>query len=317
MSKKTVYWIIGISVTLLMLCGCISGFGLLLYSAMSGSGGPSFGDAVAIIRVEGVIQAGEPPTDIFGGAAEGAYSDRIVQQLKHADADPDVKAIILRVDSPGGGVVASDEIYEQMTKMEKPVIVSMGTMAASGGYYVSAPADEIWANRHTLTGSIGVIIQFVNIEGFAEEYGIEATTITSGANKDTGSLFRAMRPEEEAIWQAIIDESYDVFVQIIAAGRGLDEAAVRKLADGRVYTGQQALELGLVDNLGNLPKVVGRAAELGGIADDPPRVIDYGQEAPLFGGMWGALNRPSPVEELQEILHLDASPGLMYLYTGN
>jgi len=126
-----------------------------------------------------------------------------------------------------------------------------------------------------------------------------------------------MRPEEEAIWQAIIDESYDVFVQIIAAGRGLDEAAVRKLADGRVYTGQQALELGLVDNLGNLPKVVGRAAELGGIADDPPRVIDYGQEAPLFGGVWGALNRPSPVEELQEILHLDASPGLMYLYTGN
>ncbi len=316
MNKKTLYWIIGISLPLLILCGCISGFGLLLYNATSGSDGPSFGDAVAIIRVEGVIQAGESPADIFGGTAEGAYSDRIVRQLKHADADSDVKAIVLRVDSPGGGVVASDEIYEQVAQMTKPVIVSMGTMAASGGYYVSVPADEIWANRHTLTGSIGVIIQFVNIQGFAEEYGIEATTISSGANKDTGSLFRGLRPEEEAIWQAIIDQSYDVFVQIIADGRNLDKAAVRELADGRVYTGQQALDLELVDNLGNLSQVVQRAAELGEI-DGRPRVIDYGTYAPLFGGVWGTFNRPSPAQELQKLLHLDVSPGLMYLYTGN
>lgn len=315
MNKKKLYWIIGLSIGLLLICGCSVGFSLLFYNSLSGQD-LGVGDAVALIRVEGVIQGGEAPTDVFGNAGGGAFSDSLVRQLKQADENPDVKAVVMRVDSPGGGVVASDEIYEQVIAMEKPVLVSMGTMAASGGYYISAPATEIWANRHTLTGSLGVISQFISVAGFLDEYGIDVTTITSGDNKDTGSMYRTMREDEVAVWQAIINESYDVFVQIIAEGRGLDEATVRELADGRVYTGQQALDLGLIDNLGNLQNTIDRAAELGGIEGEP-RIIEYNDYVPLFGSLWGAMNRPSPVEELQELLHISTGPTLMYLYTGN
>jgi len=314
--KKSTIWAGVILLVLLVFCGLSVGFGLLAYNLMNGDASFSTGDAVAVIYVEGVIQAGDPPVDVFGAPAQGAYSNLVVRQLKSANSNDRVKAVVLRIDSPGGGVVASDEIYEQVAAMDKPVVVSMGTLAASGGYYISAPTDEIWANRHTFTGSIGVIMQFVNIEGFMEEYGLEANVIKSGANKDSGSMFRAMTAEEEAMWQEIINESYDVFVQIVADGRHIDEETVRQLADGRVYTGQQALELGLVDELGNLPAVIDRAAELGGI-DGEPAIIDYKQDAPLLGGLFGQLAGPSPVEELRQMLHLQTSPSLMYLYTGN
>jgi len=314
--NKKILWTIIIFFALLLFCGLSVGFGVLAFKTMNGQ--PAFfstTDSVALIRVEGVIQGGDPPSDVFGNASEGAYSNHIVRNLRRAEDDPHIKAVVLRVDSPGGGVVASDEIYEQMKAMTKPVVVSMGTMAASGGYYISAPADEIWANRHTLTGSIGVIIQFVNIEGFMEKYGIGATTIKSGVNKDAGSLYRQPTPEEIAIWQSIVDEAYGVFVQIVAEGRGLDEETVRKLADGRVYTGQQALDLHLVDHLGNLKDAINRAGELGGLGANPP-VIDFRNPAPLLPGLFSALQKPSPLEELQTILHIDASPSLMYLYTG-
>jgi len=314
--KKKLFWIIGISIVFLFVCGLSIGFGVLV-SRMPGDG-PAFAttDSVALIRVEGEIVSGDPPSDVFGTTASGAYSNRIVRQLRQANDNPRIKAVVLRVDSPGGGVVASDEIYRQVKEMTKPVVVSMGTLAASGGYYFSAPADEIWANRHTLTGSIGVIIQFVNIEGFMEKDGVGATTIKSGVNKDTGSVYRTPTGDKIAIWQGIIDEAYGIFVQIVAEGRGLDEATVRELADGRVYTGQQAQELGLVDKLGNLKDAINRAGELGGIEGEP-NVIDYRQPAPLLPGLFGALQQPSPVEELQELLHLNTSPSLMYLYAGN
>lgn len=316
MSKKTRNWIIGLNVGLLFLCALSVGGGMLFYNMMNGQDLGLGGDAVALIKVEGAIEAGDAPPDVFGSTTSGAYSERIVRQLKEANDDPAVKAIVLRVDSPGGGVVASDEIYEQVAAIEKPVLVSMGTMAASGGYYVSAPADEIWANPNTLTGSIGVISQFINVEGLIDEYGVDVTTIKSGANKDIGSMYREMTAEEQAIWQSIVDECYDGFVKIIVEGRGLDEQTVRNLADGRVYTGQQALKLGLVDNLGNIDQVIDRAAELGGIQGEP-RLIDYDTDAPLFSSLWGAFNQPSPVEELQDLLHLKTGATLMYLYTGN
>jgi len=313
MNRKIVYWIIGISLVLFLFCAATLTLGFLISGGLSN--GLALGDAVALIKVEGIIQSGDPPTDLFGTPQTGAYSAKIVSQLKQANDDSNVKTIVLRVDSPGGGVVASDEIYEQILALDKPVLISMGTLAASGGYYISAPADEIWANRHTLTGSIGVIIQFVNLEELFEEYGVEATVLKSGVNKDTGSLFRAMTPEEQAIWQTIIDESYDTFVNIIATGRDLDQEAVRDLADGRVYTGQQALELGLIDNLGNLDDVIDRAAELGGI-EGKPRIIRYDQSPSLFGGTMGQLKQPSPVEQLKQLLHLNTGPIPMYLYIG-
>jgi len=314
MQKKTLLWVLGLSLGALIICGGMAGFSFLIFQNLRGDSQLAGGDAVAVVRVEGIIQAGKPPTDVFSDPT-GAYSDLIVEQLKEANENPDVKAVVLRIDSPGGGVVASDEIYAQVAAMDKPVLVSMGALAASGGYYISAPATEIWANRHTLTGSIGVIAQFINVEKLFEEYGVETQTIKSGLNKDTGSPFRAMTEEEEAIWQAIIGESYDTFVQIIVEGRGLDAETVRKLADGRVYTGQQALELGLVDNLGNLADVIKRAAELGGIEGEPG-IIEYDQIPGFFGDLFGALGQPSPVEKFQQILHLNTGPIPMYLYTG-
>lgn len=313
MTRKSIFWFIAVSLLIFVVCGAAFTLGVLTSGSLDFSNGLSTGEGIALIKVEGVIQPGEPPVDFLGASQAGAYSDRIVRQLKQANDDANVKAVVLRVDSPGGGVVASDEIYEQIVAMNKPVLISMGTLAASGGYYISAPADEIWANRHTLTGSIGVIIQFVNVEDFMNEYGVDATVVKSGLNKDSGSLFRTMTEAEKAIWQSIIDESYDTFVQIIVQGRNLNEATVRTLADGRVYTGQQAYDAGLVDHLGNLEDVINRAAELANI-EGKPRIIEYNQPPSLFGSLLESGQPPSAAQQLQEILKINTGPTPMYLY---
>jgi len=274
------------------------------------------GPAVAIVRVEGVIVSGKPAsTNPFGGSTSNAYSGVIVDHLRQAEADGSVKVVILRVDSPGGSVVASQEIHQQMLAMTKPVIVSMGEMAASGGYYVSAPAKEIFANPATLTGSIGVISEFINIGDLLNQYGVKVTVVKSGAFKDEGSAFRPMTEEEVAVWQAIIDEAYQGFVQVVADGRKLPVDQVKKLADGRVYTGRQAQALGLVDKLGNLPDVIKRAAELGGIQGEP-RIVEYKEPLNLFSSLFN-LSRPTdPVGEVMTLLDRGHGPALQYLYVG-
>ncbi len=219
------------------------------------------------------------------------------------------------MDSPGGSVFASDEIHLQVKEMEKPIIAAMGSLAASGGYYVSAPADEIWASPHTLTCSIGVISQFLNVEQFAEEYGITAVTIKSGQFKDTGNPFREFTAADKELWQAIIDEVYTAFVKVVADGRGMSEADVRAIADGRICTGQQAQAMGLVDSLGYLPDVIDRAAELGGIEGEP-RIIEYKRPVGFFQALGTSFYRPSPVQELRELLHYHSGSPLMYLYVG-
>ncbi len=272
-----------------------------------------FGAAVGVIPVEGVIASGFP--DSMTSTSGTVYSGRVIEVLQQAEADSSVKAIVLRIDSPGGGVVGSDEIHQQMLVMTKPVVVSMGEMAASGGYFISAPADEIMANRNTLTGSIGVISQFIHLEEFLEKNGVSVTTIVSGEFKASGSMFEEMSAEDQAIWQGIIDDAFEDFVGVVAEGRGMPEAEVLELADGRVFTGEQALQVGLVDSLGNLPDAIARAAELGGI-EGTPRIVEYRPPPGFLETLLGMQGHQTPGEALLRQLLSEGRPALLYLYTG-
>ena len=227
------------------------------------------GDAVAVVRVEGVILSGDE-ADLSSNAVSG----EVIENLRQAVEDSDVKAILLRVDTPGGSVTGSAQIYEVIQEIDKPIVVSMAGLAASGGYYISAPTDYIFARPDTFTGSIGVIMSIPNAEEFFAELGVEVTTLTSGPNKELGSLWHDLTPEQEALLQTIISESYDEFVRIVVDGRGMSEEVVRQLADGRIYTGRQAQQNGLVDELGNYQDAINKAAELGGISGEP-RIIEY------------------------------------------
>ncbi|RJQ23290.1 MAG: signal peptide peptidase SppA [Nitrospiraceae bacterium] len=215
----------------------------------------SLGDKVALIRVSGVI----------------LDSTEIVDELKEYSKDNSIKAVILRVDSPGGAVAPSQEIYEEIVKIKekKKVVVSMGTVAASGGYYISAPADRIVANAGTLTGSIGVIMEIPNVSGLMKKIGVETQVVKSGAHKDIASVFKSLTPEEKQILQTVLDDVHDQFISAVSEGRGKKLEEIRKLADGRIFTGRMAKELGLVDELGNLQDAILLAGELTGIKGEP------------------------------------------------
>jgi protease IV len=314
--KHKLLWMVvgGVLVLVLVCASCAPLF--LLASAMAGtevSSSVGVGPAVAVVRVEGVILSGDAPSSPFGDTTGAAYSGVVIGHLKQAEEDADVKAVVLRVNSPGGSVVGSSEIHEQMLAMTKPLVVSMGEMAASGGYYVSAPADEIFANSATLTGSIGVISQFLDLSGLFEEYGVAATIIKSGTYKDTGSMFREMTEPEKEIWQSIIDQTYEEFVRIVAEGRDLPVEEVTSLADGRVYTGQQAMDLGLVDTMGDLPDAIDRAAELGDISGEP-RIQEYMEPLNFLETMFSLTPAEDPMSRMLSLLTGSSGPTLQYLY---
>ncbi len=227
---------------------------------ISGSGT----DRIVVITVSGAIGV---------DAGSGLFSDelsheQLLSQIRQAAGDPQVKAVVLRVESPGGGVVASNEIYQELQKLrdaEKRLVVSMGSVAASGGYYIATPGERIYANPDTLTGSLGVIISLLNVEETFDNLGLRQIVFKSGELKDIGSPTRETTPEEAAIFQAIIEEAYQGFVDVIEKGRGLPRDVVLQLADGRIYTGRQALALDLVDELGNLDAAIAGAQELAGL----------------------------------------------------
>lgn len=309
-SKK---WVLVLGLVVLLICGASVVAAALAVIAVSsyGGDGPGVGDAVAIIRVEGVIASGESSASYIGGA----FSDGIVKYLERAESDDWVKAIVLRIDSPGGSVVASNEIYERLLEIDKPIIASMGETAASGGYYVACAADKIVANPATMTGSIGVISQIVGLEELLEKVGVEVIVIKSGSHKDIGGFHRDITEEERALFQAMIDEVYQGFVQIVAQSRRLPEERVRELADGRAYTGQQAQQLGLVDELGNLPRAVELAAEMGGIKGEP-RLVEYRREPSLFDLLFGMVSPSRPFSNVLGLLELEAVPSLQFRYVG-
>lgn len=213
------------------------------------------GEKVALVRIEGPI----------------IDSKNAVEEIKDYTKDSSVKAIVLRVDSPGGAVAPSQEIYEEVRKAagKKTVVVSMGSIAASGGYYISSPATKIFANPGTLTGSIGVIMEIPNIEGLMNKVGIKTDVIKSGRHKDIASVFRGRSREEREILQAVLDDVHEQFITAVAEGRKMIPDDVKKLADGRVFTGRQAQKIGLVDELGNLEDAIKAASKLAGIKGEP------------------------------------------------
>lgn len=218
------------------------------------------GEKIAVVRVSGVI----------------LDSTNVIEELRKHSKDGSVKAIVIRVDSPGGGVAPSQEIYKEILKIKekKKIVVSMGSVAASGGYYISSPADKIVANAGTLTGSIGVIMEIPNVEGLMEKIGVKTQVIKSGKHKDIASVFKSLKPEEKQILQKVLDDVHDQFIQAVSDARGMNFEDIKKLADGRIFTGRMAKEKGLVDELGNLQDAIMLAGKLTGIKGEPEVVYE-------------------------------------------
>ncbi len=241
---------------LLILClSCLGGLWVLERLNMIEKFGDTGGERVAIIEVEGVITA----------------SREVVEKIQQYAESESIKAIVLRVDSPGGGVGPAQEIYRELMKIrdKKTLVTSMGSVAASGGYYVACATHTIFANPGTITGSIGVIIEFANMEELLDKIGLKAVVIKSGRYKDILSPTRELEQDEQALIQGVVDSIHGQFIDAVAEGRSLERETVAGIADGRIFSGQQARELGLVDELGNLDDAVRAAAKLAGIEGEP------------------------------------------------
>ncbi|QVY60680.1 signal peptide peptidase SppA [Cytobacillus gottheilii] len=273
---------------------------------------------IAVLNLNGTIQDTGEAGSLLG--ATGYNHQSFMKKLDFVKEDNSVEGIILRVNTPGGGVVESAEIHDKIVEIqeetEKPVYISMGSMAASGGYYISAPADKIFASAETMTGSLGVIMQGYNFSGLAENLGVDFVTIKSGEYKDIMSSTREMTEEERSILQDMIDNSYDGFVKVISEGREMTEAEVREIADGRIYDGRQALELNLIDGFGYLDDVIQQMEDdydLGGA-----QVVQYADNVG-FGSLlsMGVQKFAGPETEMAGLVNLLShthSPRLMYLY---
>jgi protease-4 len=254
------------------------------------------GNKIAIIYIDGVIVGGRGQSGLLG---ESGGTDAVIRQLHEARDDDSVKAVVLRINSPGGSAPASQEMGVEIKKLRasgKPVVASMGDVAASGGYWVAAVSDKIYANPATMTGSIGVYIPYANWQELYKKIGIHQEKIKSGPHKDILSPERPMTNEERAILQAMVDELYNQFITVVAEGRRMEPAKVRQLADGRIYTGSQAKEAGLVDELGTMYDAIDGAAQLAGIKGKPG-IKDYGKVNP-----WSVLFGASDQLDIEKIL---------------
>lgn len=224
-------------------------------------------------------------------------SQHIVQQIKRYRENTAVRAIVLRIESPGGGVSASQEIYEEVKKTReygKPIVVSMGSVAASGGYYIAVGASRIVANPGSITGSIGVISQFMHVNQLLDKIGVTSTTIKSGQMKDAGSPFRSSTAEDKKYFQEMIDDIHDQFISTVAVERKLEKTLVKKYADGRVFTGRKAYELKLIDTLGTYQDAIKIAAQLGEIYGTPRVIKERKRERfsdMVFGEVRSGLNQ--------------------------
>lgn len=260
--KKKRGWLIAlIVVAVLLVFGCVGG--VIALASWEGGGAVPLGESIALLHLDGVIAG-------TGSAVDGVITpEDFIDQLKQADEDESVKAILIRVDSPGGTVAASQEIAMAVQRVDKPIVVSVGDMCASGAYMVSSQCDEIVAAPGSSVGSIGVIMEIPNVSGLLDKVGVEFTTLAEGEFKDAGSPYRSVTGTESAMFKEQMKLAYDQFITDVADGRGMSEADVRKLATGWVWLGTEAKDLGLVDTLGNYSDAVEAAADLGGIEGEP------------------------------------------------
>jgi protease-4 len=290
---KASKWVLGVSAVLAFFFFFIIGFLFLFYLGSTREDGSitGFGDKIGVIDLKGTITS----------------SEQVVDQLKKHRENSSVKAIVLRVDSPGGAVVPSQEMYEEVKKTRdegKPVIVSMGSVAASGAYYVSCGATKIVANRGTLTGSIGVISQFVQLEELLNKIGIGSATVKSGKLKDTGSPFRKFTEEDRKYWEGIIQDTYHQFLTVVEGERHIPHDKLVKIADGRVLSGEQAIEVGLVDTLGTYEDALRIAADMVGIRGEPVVVKLRERQRGIFDLLFSSA-RENLLEAKRELVDQD------------
>lgn len=275
---------------------------------------------IAVINIEGVIQDVPQASGLLAGTT-GYNHQMTIAALKEIIDDDSTKAIILNVDSPGGGVYESAEIHKYLVEAKekgKIIYSSMGNTAASGGYYVSAPADKIFASKETMTGSIGVIMQSINYHELAEKHGVKFETYKSGKMKDMLSPTKETSDEEKEYVQSLVDTMFDDFVNVVSEGRDMSEEEVRKIADGRVYLGEAAIENGLVDEegyfddaLATLKNEVGKSPQVYMVGGDQSALSFFGMEAPEI---LSNLFKNSDVEVIKELMQKRSGPEPMYLY---
>jgi protease-4 len=285
----------------------------LVETTVFGESGPK----ILMVQIDGVLND-ESDSSWYGLRRENPVA-RVREELDRARRDNQIAALLIRIDTPGGTVTASDLIYQEILRFKQerslPVIAQLMGMATSGGYYVAMSADTIVAHPTTVTGSIGVIFAGVNLSGLMAKYGVADQTITSGPYKDTGTPLRPMRPDERAQIQSVIDDMYDRFVEVVRKGRPqLDAQAVSRLADGRIYSAPQALANGLVDKMGDVEEAVAVARERAGIAD--ARVVTYHRPREFRKNLFTA---QAPVEASPQVewplprFHLP-QPAFLYLW---
>jgi protease-4 len=271
-------------------------------------------DKVLLVELSGVL-AEEPLITLEGRPAVPLLA-RVREELDKAEEDDRVRALVLRINSPGGTVTASDVLYHEIGRFKArrgiPVVAAIMDVGASGGYYVALAADRIVAHPTTVTGSIGVLMLSVNASGLLEKVGVSASYIKSGALKDAGSPFRAMTPEERGLFQGLIDRLHERFVGLVVRERRLEEPRVRALADGRVYTGAQAVDLGLVDRIGYLEDAIALAREAAGLRE--ARVVTYHRPRQYRATIYSAAE-PAPPLGLADLGRAAlAGPRLLYLW---
>ena len=297
-SRRGVWWSIAIACILLLVLGSCA---LPMLMLSGGGKRVAGGSAVAVIRIDQVI----------AGASSGAITPEFaLDQIEQAEEDARVKAVVLRIDSPGGTVAASEEISAYVEQCTKPVVASIGDVGASGAYMIASQADEIWAMPGSSVGSIGVISEIPNVAGLLDDVGVEFQTITAGEYKDAGTPFRPLTDKERSLIKGEVDEAYDQFIDIVARGRDMERDRVEKLATGWAWSGAKAKKLGLVDQIGTYRDALDSAAKLGKISGDYD-VVTYEDEfdqwlrrafsvmgsAPDLGAALGAedaLRRPLP-----------------------